>query len=413
MKEHRRRLICVTTTSVADAPYYDFALPWLAADGWEITLTAPGASRSLIRGISPYPATIRDIPGEREGSRAIRELRLALELLRARFGSYDAVLIAGQSISARAAVLLAGMRGKALAYHAPEMYDPFDHPAHWRLLGCLSRRADLYLNAEYHRAYISRAMYRIRAPIVILPPNLPSTWPIPRIAADVRARMCGDKASHDAFVLMLHGGYSERRLVPELLHGLAMLPRTVRLVMTNVEHRKGEADRTLARLGIEDRVLRLPRMAFGDMLAYSVNADAGVLLYKNNDLGNFFTSPGRLTEYLACGLPVLASNHTGLEALVLRHGLGETTREPTPEAIADAIRALMERKATGVLGREVMRETFVRTFASDNFRDRVVEAFRTLTPDGRHAALRPPPPFPWLQRAPLKEHHTRCERDDA
>jgi glycosyltransferase involved in cell wall biosynthesis len=147
------------------------------------------------------------------------------------------------------------------------------------------------------------------------------------------------------------------------------------------------------RFKLRERVVRLPRCGFADMLSWSVNADAGVLLYRNNDLGNFFTAPGRLTEYLACGLPVIGTNHTGLENLILRYDLGVAVDSAKPRRIADG---LLELEAATRQGRYCAnRGKFLERFAFDLWEPAIVEAFNALLePRRRDSTSRPA--FPWL-----------------
>ena len=92
-----------------------------------------------------------------------------------------------------------------------------------------------------------------------------------------------------------------------------------------------------ARLGIKDRVVCIGRQTYEDIFQYTSSSDIGIMLYANNDLGNFFQGPGRLTEYLACGLPILASNFTGLQLLTLKHGVGLCADPDSPEDIAQRL----------------------------------------------------------------------------
>ncbi len=388
--------MCFLTRSHLDSsPYAEIALPSLAEDGWDITVKAPGASNSVLWAVRRYPRVAADMRWQ-DGRHVVRqEAELLRALWSARWGGYDVIYVNSQSLSARAALALAGPKlGKRLVYHNPDYYDPFSHPRYFRLERRFCRKVDLYLNNEFHRGYITQALYGIACPVVTAPPNLPACWPIPRPSAQKRAEMCGGSQSGQ-FVIMLHGGYNEIRMVPELFRALALAPPHIRLVMTGREHRRAEVDRSLASLGIEGRVHRLPRVSFQEMLAYTVNADAGVLLYQNNDIGNFFTAPGRLTEYLACGSPVLASNHTGLENLVLRYGLGETVLSTDPKDIAAGILRLERAVREGRLCRGKMRDLFLRHFAFDHWEPTVVMAFNELL-EGRGRRATEPPRFPWM-----------------
>ena len=393
----RRRLFFITLSDVEQSPYAEIALPALAGDGWAITVAAPNAGRSLLRSVRPIQCREIELASSGSGRQQVGLLPALKALLVARFGPYDVIYINSLPAGVRAAVMLAGpLLGKKIVYHSPDYFDPLTHPIYFWLEGQLCRKADLYVNNEFHRGYITQALHRMRCPVITAPPNLPLSWPCLDPSPAKRREMAGG-GEEAAFVLMLHGGYSELRMVPQLLKALALLPQRVRLVMTGSGKREPELDGMLYELGLARRVLRLPRLGFRDLLAYTVNADCGVLFYQNNDLGNFFTAPGRITEYLACGLPVLASNHTGLEDLVLKLELGETVLSTEPESIATGVMRLAAAVSHGRFQRQTMREKFLQWLAFDHWEPLIVEAFRQLMAGPKKSApMRPP--FPWLPK---------------
>lgn len=389
-----KRLCFISRSGLDDAPYADIALPALAADGWEIDVFSPRASRSILRAVRPYAARCFDLHAREGLTERQREIELFATLWKARRGGYDVIYVNSQSLSVRAYLALLGMRAKKVVYHNPDFYDPKAHALHAVLERRFTRRAHLYINNEFHRGYITATFYGATCPVLTAPPNLPACWPIAERSPRLRAEMCG-AADADAFVLMLHGAYSELRMVPQLLEALALLPDRFRLVMTNRDHRRNEADASIARLGLQNRVVRLPGCAFDEMLRYSVNADAGVLFYQNNDLGNFFTAPGRLTEYLACGLPVIGTNHSGLENLILRYGLGVATDTTSPRHIAGGLLELEGQVRRGE--HRDSRRRFLDHFAFDHWEAPIVAAFNALL-DEKAPAASGRPAFPWLPK---------------
>jgi glycosyltransferase involved in cell wall biosynthesis len=154
-----------------------------------------------------------------------------------------------------------------------------------------------------------------------------------------------------------------------------------------------KADELACRLGVRDRVLMLPPLDYASLLTYTANADAGVLLYDNNDLGNYFTSPGRLTEYLACGLPVLASRFAGLESLVYRYGIGECVDASDPKSIAIGITKLEAGIASGQFEHDNLRQCFERHFAFERWAPQIVEAFEGLLSRKSKKKQAPPPQY--------------------
>lgn len=408
----KKRLVFLSLVNSATVPYGELYLPALTRDGWEVSVIAPGASNSLLHRLLPYQAHFRELPARGFA----RETAILRVLLTARFHPRTVLYLHSQALSLRAWVWLWGPKfGKRIVYHNPDYYDPFQYPLHYLAEKRLCRKAGLCLNNEFHRACIVRAGYGIQCPVMTAPILLPAAWPFPNQSPAVRREISA--AQPDRFVLVLHGGYGERRKVQQLFEALALLPDKFRLVMFMKEHRETETAARLKDLGLTQRVLHLPAMALDQLLLYTVNADAGVLLYDNNDLGNFFTAPGRLTEYLGAGLPVLATNHTGLENLVWRFDIGVTVDSTRPQEIARGILTLEKLQRQGRFPRERMRSVFREHLTCDLWQPEICGAFNELLAPGKGKTTRPPA-FPWLKEklppqtrpGPL-EHAARTSRN--
>lgn len=337
-------------------------------------MLAPNADRAVLRRVLPYLCAPQNLPGGRVG----RELRIAWELTKARMGPYDLIYIQSSALGPRAITgVIGGARlRKKVVYQTYDYIDPQAFPVLSRLERAFVRRVDAYLNGEYHRALVCKTLYGYDCPTLIAPPVLPAAWPIPERNCDRRALMTG--GGEDAFVLMLHGGFHPLRMVREIFEALARLPQRYRLVITSSGENEPLADALIEEFGIDSRVVRLGPRDFAEMLHYTVNADAGLLLYRNNDLGNYFQAPGRLTEYLACGLPVIATDHVGLENLVLKHDIGIATDSRSPAEIARAVIRLDEAKRAGRFSCASLRRTFVECFSFELYERTVCELFDSV-----------------------------------
>jgi glycosyltransferase involved in cell wall biosynthesis len=101
---------------------------------------------------------------------------------------------------------------------------------------------------------------------------------------------------------------------------------------------QGAALGILAReLGVADRVRFVGVMAQDDLRHYFGAADALVLASSREGWANV------LLESMACGTPVVASRVGGTPEVVTKPEAGLMMAERTPEALADAVRALFER----------------------------------------------------------------------
>ncbi|MEM7682696.1 MAG: glycosyltransferase family 4 protein [Planctomycetota bacterium] len=386
-----RRLCFISRYSLQRTPYGELTLPALAEAGWDLTVYAPHATQGLLRQHRPYQARFIDL--DESWPRLKQEKFLLRALWHGRTGGYDVLYLQSQALAARAALALTGAGRKTkVVYHTMDYFDPNDYPKHYRLEKKLCRRSDLYINNEFHRGYLTHVHYGIKGKTITAPPNLPTHLKLPEPSGNTLEKS-GLSRGPDDFVLMLHGGYSNMRAGDEMLEALTLLPPRFKAVMTGKIGPGDDLAQRLDKLGLTDRVARIGRLDYLDMLAHTVECDAGLLLYGNTDLGAMFTAPGRMTEYLACGLPVVATNHTGLENLVHRYRLGVTVDSTQPRRIADGVEQLAERVRAGAFPKDDMRRAFRETFAFDHFEPLVLDALTRLA-DG---ALEPGrPDFPWL-----------------
>ena len=383
----KKRVFCLALADGTANPFPELGLRALARDGWDITFAAQNAATSVMARALDYPCRRYEIELARS-SRWKHELSVQRWLQEARFGRYDVIYLLSQALSIRAAFGLAGpLFGKRLVYHTFDFYDPVAHPCYSRFERHVARRAAAHLNGEFHRAYFCRSAYRLRCPVCIVPPNLPSDWPIPPRSEEIRKRL-GARGSGDV-LLMLIGGRSPVRATDQVLAALASLPQRFRLAMT--AEPSPELEQILTRLGVAGRVTCLGRLDYLDLFRYISSSDIGVMLHVNSDFGNFFQGPGRLTEYLACGLPVLASHFTGLQLLMSRHGVGVTVDPGSPGSIASGLLALETGIRDGRYERSFIRRRFEDSFAFDHWERRIQDVFaRVLESPRKDVSLAAP-----------------------
>ena len=91
---------------------------------------------------------------------------------------------------------------------------------------------------------------------------------------------------------------------------------------------------------LEGRVRMMGKMPYARMMAYTRNADLGLTLDKDTNLNYRFSLPNKLFDYLNAGLPVLATDLPEVAGIVREFDCGSVIKEPTPEAIAGAVREI-------------------------------------------------------------------------
>jgi glycosyltransferase involved in cell wall biosynthesis len=97
------------------------------------------------------------------------------------------------------------------------------------------------------------------------------------------------------------------------------------------------------RVGVADRVHLVPAVPQADLLGYTRSADLGVIPYRPNCLNNRFCSPNKLFEFIAAGLPIIASDLPELRRFVVGYGIGLVGNTESPRALAGMVDAFFER----------------------------------------------------------------------
>jgi len=104
-----------------------------------------------------------------------------------------------------------------------------------------------------------------------------------------------------------------------------------------------EALRGLVRdRGVGGRVRFAEGVPLGDLLSFTAGADVGLIPYRNVGLNNYYTSPNKLFEYCAAGVPVAASRFPELTRIVEGMDIGRTFDPERPEEIAAAVNAIVD-----------------------------------------------------------------------
>lgn len=130
------------------------------------------------------------------------------------------------------------------------------------------------------------------------------------------------------------------RAVPQLLKRIPSLRLYVIGKLMGESH-YDEFLRQLAKdLGVEDHVFFPGQKDYAELPRFLAQAHVGLATFKPNDLMRYaFTL--KVIEYMAAGLPVIATRIGETERVLAESGAGMVT-DYTPEGLADAIRTMFE-----------------------------------------------------------------------
>lgn len=144
--------------------------------------------------------------------------------------------------------------------------------------------------------------------------------------------------AHQRPVLLFQGGLSAGRNLEALIEAMAA-PRIadVHLVLLGSGQLASRLQRLIVRFGLQSRVHLHPAVAQSELLDITRSADAGVIPYQPICLNNYYCTPNKLFEFIAAGLPILASDLPELRRLVHENGIGMVADLSSSRRIAGAV----------------------------------------------------------------------------
>ncbi|HEX7071121.1 MAG TPA: glycosyltransferase family 4 protein, partial [Rhodothermales bacterium] len=140
---------------------------------------------------------------------------------------------------------------------------------------------------------------------------------------------------------------------------------------------KKELQRSVADYGLEARVRFVDMAQPDELLALTADADVGVCLIEPLTESLRLSLPNKLFEYLAAGVPVLASPLPEIERIVRGYDVGLTADPGDPVAVAEALQMMLSdggaRKRWSANCSRVMDDFDAQTIAG-----RFVDAYKNL-----------------------------------
>jgi glycosyltransferase involved in cell wall biosynthesis len=252
--------------------------------------------------------------------------------------AHDAAMLAPGWLAARRA-------GAKLVYDSHELATgvPYRSGAWAALVAGVERlyvpRADAVITVSNGIAERLQSRYSLgEVPTVVRNvPDLPPPREAPA-APDLRLLL----GSGQAAVVVHHGAVARDRGCENLIRALSQLDRAHLLFLGADGDYAAGLSALAERLGVGARTHFQPPVALDQLLAYSSQADVGVTLLEPSCENHRLALPNKLFEYVAAGLPLVASELPEMAALVRRYEIGWTVDPRDPSSIAAGIESAVE-----------------------------------------------------------------------
>jgi glycosyltransferase involved in cell wall biosynthesis len=246
------------------------------------------------------------------------------------------------------AAALARRGGPRLVYDAHELYTEVSTLSRlerrvWRVVErLLIPRAEQVFTVCESIAEELVQRYRVAKPTVLL--NCPPATPLPITAPSWLREKAGLLDSPEPIVLY-QGGFAVHRGLPELLDAVAYLERGI-VVLMGWGVLEPELRRLVDELNLEARVRIIGPAVQSELLEYTMGADIGVIPYLPVGLNNYYSTPNKLFEYIAAGVPIVASRVPELERFVEGYGVGYTFDPREPQELGLTLNYLLQQPTT-------------------------------------------------------------------
>ena len=148
--------------------------------------------------------------------------------------------------------------------------------------------------------------------------------------------------ARDSRVVLYHGGLSPDRGIEQLVGALAFLPASVHAVFLGYGPLQGLLEESAGDAGLAGRLHVLRAVPPTELLDLVGSADVVAMPIQGTTLNHRLTTPNKLFEAMAVGVPVVASDLPGMAAIVDGTGCGVLCDPADPADIARAIRALLD-----------------------------------------------------------------------
>ena len=195
-----------------------------------------------------------------------------------------------------------------------------------------------------NRALAAELGRRLRPARTVVVHNCPPRWSAPDVEPDL-IRTVASIPGEDRIALY-HGGFSAHRGLEELAAAVRRpgLER-VHAVYLGYGAQRPMLDALAADPGSEGRVHVLDAVPPDELLPWVASADVAVMAIQASTLNHRLSTPNKLFEAIAAGVPVVASDFPEMRSIVMDDPagpLGAVCRPDSVESIAAAIRTIVD-----------------------------------------------------------------------
>ena len=100
---------------------------------------------------------------------------------------------------------------------------------------------------------------------------------------------------------------------------------------------------TKNKIALKDRIIDGGWVKPEKLNGYISGADVGIIIYEKEPRNNYYCEPGKLSDYVLSGVPVIAPNYPSIAHIIKNFDVGVLFANNEPKEIANAILEVLKR----------------------------------------------------------------------
>jgi glycosyltransferase involved in cell wall biosynthesis len=202
---------------------------------------------------------------------------------------------------------------------------------HW------ARKTGRVITVNEPYAQLLAHRFRMSPPPIVM--NCPAAWTPPADPPDLLRAAAGLDA--DTRVVLYQGQLISDRGIEQAMDAILLVPDAA-LVLLGYGELTEQYRARVAAPPYAGRVHLLPAVHPDELVAWTASSDVMIMPIQPTTLNHQFTTPQKLFESIAAGVPVVASDMPGMRTVVEQLGAGVLCDPTEPAAIALGIRTVLD-----------------------------------------------------------------------
>lgn len=96
----------------------------------------------------------------------------------------------------------------------------------------------------------------------------------------------------------------------------------------------------------KNKVFIMEWVSHENLFSTIADADIGLISYSNYGANNYYCAPGKVSDYINCGIPIVSPRFPSIESIITEYGIGYCFEDSSPQSIAKAVSKVLKRPRT-------------------------------------------------------------------